>query len=135
MSKIINYLISENIDDNIYSKFHKIKNKKQEINDIIDDNIHYTIILSNSMNTRSISKFLIDKNKYLNKIISIIIICENNINNLIDNIQITDDNEITDIVIYINEYIYKDNINRIMFKEKVNDLIAKNQLINYIIYY
>ncbi len=60
-----------------------------------------------------------------------IIICENENNNLLNNVLIADSHDIVDIVIYINEYFYRDNISDEVFKTKVNDLTNKmnsNQL-------
>jgi hypothetical protein len=61
----------------------------------------------------------------------LIIICENENNNLLNNVLIADSHDIVDIVIYINEYFYRDNISDEVFKTKVNDLTNKmnsNQL-------
>jgi hypothetical protein len=79
------------------------------------------------MNSIGVANFVVDKNKFLNKTISLIVICENENNNLLNTVLISNSHDINDIVSFLNEYFYKDNISDEVFRTKVNDFINKSK--------
>ncbi len=102
------YLINPDLKPNyleIKNNFFRLKQLEQF--DIIPET---NILVSNNRYCHSRGSFFSNKEKYLNKIVSIFLIQKKGLEKLVGPILISDDQTIPDILTYINHFVPGDNV-------------------------